>query len=549
MENLEGSKKIIKEILDKEYFFRVPEYQRPYSWDSDNFEELISDLLETDHNQEYFLGTIVLHHKKQEEIYDIVDGQQRMTTLMILFACLRDKIEDDSYKQNIQNKIKQTENKVDGIPEKIRIEVRDKQIFRELISEINGTTIEKDIKHLPEPEWRYVKAIEIFNSHLSNLNQAELEKFSQFLSQKCIIIYLATTTFDDAFKLFTIVNDRGKQLRRIDVLKAQNISPKVISSESVRLSLAQKWEEKEKLVGEDDFERVVNNLRFIILEEKPYKDLLFEFEEKIFKKGKLNSGQPFIDKVCEYTEIYNKLFNDFDFFNNSTNEIKINNLLYIMNSEFVSYEWRACLMQYVKRFNDDKIEAFLHSLEMLYLDGIIKGVTKDTRTSAFGKLMNVINSASNANEIVSSSIMRVDKDRLKTELRNNIYGRTFTKYILLRLELITSEQDIEHKFSAKSVEHVLPQTIKDDSIWRTWYTDEQHEEWIHKLANLVLLSKSKNSKSSNKEFRDKKDNYLSSRVSDYPCSIKVLEYSEWKPMNLTVRQDELIEKVLDSTFN
>ena len=545
MENLEGSKKIIKDILNREYFFKVPEYQRPFSWDSENFEDLIFDLLDADHNQEYFLGTIVLHRRESDDIYDIVDGQQRMTTLMILFACLRDLIKDSDFKTELHNKIKQAENKV----EKIRIEVRDRSIFKELISEMEGTDVKKDIRQLPEPEWRYYKAIEVFKSQLTKLNEDQLQKFSQFISQKCIIIYLATTTFDDAFKLFTIVNDRGKQLRRIDVLKAKNIAPSIVASESVRLSLAQKWEEKEKLVGEDDFERVINNLRFIILEEKPYNDLLFEFEEKIFKKGKLGAGQAFIDEVCSYADIFNNLFNDLNYFEDYPNEIKINNLLFIMNNEFSSYEWRACLMQYVKKFGNNEIEKFLHSLELLYLDGIIKGFNKDTRTSAFGRLMNVINNAETATVVNDNEILDIDKNELKSLLSGDVYGKNYTKYILLRLELVTSEQDVQQRFTAKSIEHVCPQTLRENTVWRDWYTDESHEQWLHKLSNLVLLSKSKNSSSGNKDFMEKKTRYLAKRVSDYPCSISVLTYAEWKPEDLEVRQELLLDKVLKSTFD
>jgi hypothetical protein len=65
-------------------------------------------------------------------------------------------------------------------------------------------------------------------------------------AQRCVVIYLATTAFDDAFRLFTIVNDRGKQLRRIDILKAINIAPEVVTKDTVRNRVAQQWEQIEK---------------------------------------------------------------------------------------------------------------------------------------------------------------------------------------------------------------------------------------------------------------------------------------------------------------
>ena len=90
MQKLEGYTLAIGSLFSGKRFFRIPDYQRPFSWDSDNFEDLINDIIGAKKDQDYFLGTTVLHHREDEGIYDIVDGQQRMTSIMILFACLRD---------------------------------------------------------------------------------------------------------------------------------------------------------------------------------------------------------------------------------------------------------------------------------------------------------------------------------------------------------------------------------------------------------------------------------------------------------------------------
>ncbi len=93
-----------EKILDKEVFsgmwFRIPEYQRPYIWSKDEVNELLDDLTfasQDKPNQEYFLGSFVFQLKKANtgagqpfDENDLLDGQQRMTTLLLLFACLRD---------------------------------------------------------------------------------------------------------------------------------------------------------------------------------------------------------------------------------------------------------------------------------------------------------------------------------------------------------------------------------------------------------------------------------------------------------------------------
>src|SRR6185503_6572890 len=115
--DLEGKTIAIGNLLSQEFFFRVHDYQRPFSWDPDNFEDLIDDIITANKNQEYFLGTIVLHNVSKGN-YEIVDGQQRLTSVLILMACLRDKVQHHSFKEGIQDKIVQRENVVASIPEK-----------------------------------------------------------------------------------------------------------------------------------------------------------------------------------------------------------------------------------------------------------------------------------------------------------------------------------------------------------------------------------------------------------------------------------------------
>lgn len=546
MKNIDAKKIEIKDLLSRDYFYRVPEYQRPYSWDEEHFQDLIQDLLDAKKDQEYFLGTIVVH--KKAGINDIVDGQQRLTTILILLACLRDLITEENFKISIQEKIIQKENVVDGIPEKVRIEVKDRSTFSRLIIPKEGTNIVKSSDRLPEPEWRYIKAIEIFKESLGKLSQEELKKFTMFLSQNCIMIYLSTTTFDDAFKLFTIVNDRGKQLRRIDILKANNISPTLIKSEGVRNSLAQKWEEAEKSLGGETFENMLFLLRLILVGEKPQNDLLVEFDEKVFKKNIVSKGAEFVDLVCEYATLYLDVFEDYTFFENSPLKNQLVSLIFIMNNEFKSNEWKAPIMLYLKKFQLDRFEDFISIIELKFLEGWINNQTKDSRIVLFGNIIKTLNQASSTKELFETLNINYDKNKMLEGLSGDLYTKSYSKYVLSRLELLTTEHDVEKRIKAKSVEHVLPQNPKSDSQWSQDFNEEERQEWTDKISNLVLLSKSKNSSARNYDFIEKKVKYLQNRVSDYPRSIEVLSHASWTPEVLLERQKKLLGIALNSLF-
>jgi len=544
MKNLDGKTIPIGTLLSQEFFFRVPEYQRPFSWDTDNFDDLVDDIVSARKDQEYFFGTIVLHHQKDKGHYDVVDGQQRLTSLLILFACLRDLVEKKEYKSGLQDKILQQKNVVDGIPEKVRLEVKDREIFAQIVLAEGGTSAQRKERDLPEPEWRYVNAVNVFRSKLQHLSQDDLEGLITFLSQRCVVIYLATTAFDDAFRLFTIVNDRGKQLRRIDILKALNTAPDVITSATVRERVAQQWEDVEKDLGESTFESVFHLVRLILLKDKPQGDLLKEFENRVFAKNTVNKGEPFLTLIFDYARLYASIFADKDIVSVEVPEHnRFRALIHIMNSEFQASEWRACLLSYAHRHGGKDFYKFCLAIEKVYLSQWVKGVRKDERYADYARILGLIESTRKRSEIIGG--IKYDADSIKrAAAEKDLYSPGYGKYFLLRLELATAEHDAMHEFSAKSVEHVLPQNPEADGYWADRHDLARIEEYVNSLGNLVLLSKSKNSAAWNFDFQKKKAKYLKSRVSDYPRSIQVLEYDEWLEETIRKRTAEAQELLL-----
>lgn len=540
MNDLEGKTISVGGLLSQDYFFRVPEYQRPFSWEADNFDDLVDDIVSAPKDQQYFLGTIVLHNTKERH-YDVVDGQQRLTSLLILLACLRDLLDSDEHKAGLQAKILQAKNVVDGVPEKVRLQVKDRQIFNDLVVAQGGTQAEIDPRGLPEPEWRYAKAVDVFLTKLRPLDQAQLEEITQFISQRCVVIYLSTLDFDDAFRLFTIVNDRGKQLRRIDVLKALNIAPDAISSDAVRNRIAQEWEVHEKGLGEAVFESVFHLVRLIILKDKPQGDLLREFQDRVFPRKLVLMGEPFLDLIFDYARLYAEVFIDRSVIpEDEGTYTRFRGLMYIMDAEFRASEWRACLLLFAHKFGPDQFYQMTLAMEKIYLTHWVQGVRKDERYAEYARILNVMEQATSAREVIDQIDCDVDVIR-EAARAPDLYRPGFSKYFLLRLELQAAEHERTHEFEAKSVEHVLPQQPDEDSYWAENHVLAALPEYVDKIRNLVLLSKSKNSSARNFDFQKKKEKYLAGRVSDFPRSVQVLSYNAWTREVIESRTEEAAE--------
>ncbi|MGO8544177.1 HNH endonuclease family protein [Rhizobium ruizarguesonis] len=429
-------------------------------------------------------------------------------------------------KKNLQNKILQEENSVDGIPKKIRLEVRDSPVFNKLVVELNGTVSENKFHNHIEPHWRYIQAVKIFNDAISLFTEEKVQSFIKFVSQNCIVIMLSTHSFADAFRLFSIVNDRGKQLRRIDILKAQNLTPEFIHSDSARSTLASRWQQYENDLGSDQFESVFYLARLIYVKEKPQADLLSEFEDRIFG-AKLQRGQPFFDAVFKFSDLYERIFIDRDIADiEGQQNYRFKNLIYIMSSEFQASEWQACLLYFASRFGSENILSLLYKIEKVYLEQWFQGTRKDERFNKYAEILTVIQAASNSAEVIDK--IKYDSESITNGIKvPNLYGVGYRKYVLLRLELLASEQDQIRYFDAKSIEHVLPQQPEKDGEWLKLHSADELQSYVNSLGNLVLISKAKNSSASNRGFKEKKDKYFSPRVSDYPRSNEILKVDVW----------------------
>ena len=134
---IKAAKKEIRSIFS-DFWFIIPEYQRSYVWDTDNIQDLLDDLWYAYKNRpedEYFLGSLVL--KKIEESkfdeYEVLDGQQRLTTFFLLMAVLRDISKNKVLKETFQKRVYQEKNDFENIPERVRIKYKTRERVEQFI--------------------------------------------------------------------------------------------------------------------------------------------------------------------------------------------------------------------------------------------------------------------------------------------------------------------------------------------------------------------------------------------------------------------------------
>lgn len=548
---LESQMVSLSKLFSQDFFFRIPEYQRPFLWGDEDFTNLIDDLSAANRDEPYFLGTLVLH-KSQKGEYDVVDGQQRLTALCILLACMRDALDktgDRTLPNEIHEKIFQAAKKLDSIPERSRIQVKDQSVFNAMIGTFGGTAnslAESELKSAINK--RYNSARSVFWKKLEAMREQDRENFAIFVTQHCSFIYVATDTFEDAFRLFTVVNDRGKQLRRIDVLKAYNLDPAYVTTIDARTQYALQWEEMENQLGEAEFENVFHLLRLIYLKEKPQFDLHTEFEKKILgHAGMPKPGPDFMDKVRKYVDLYDALFVDKNFldFDDDKPHVAYQTLMDAMTTYFSASEWKACVLSFAEKFGSDGLYEFVLLIEKIFLDHWVKGVRKDERYGAYTDVLKSIRKASAPGEVIDPLAAETNTSNIEEACRSsNFYSAGHAKYLLVRAEIVADELDHVRSFKVRSIEHVLPQTPQKGGAWQATFDETERQELTDTAGNLVLLSKGKNSRAGNKEFDQKKTTYLKDKVTSFPRSVQVLAYDEWTPEVIRDRTESFAKTVL-----
>lgn len=565
------SEKILVKDIFSTMWFRIPEYQRPYIWSRDEVNELLDDLTfaQTEKpDQEYFLGSFVFQSKKANAVQgqefdenDLLDGQQRMTTLLMLFACIRDLAQDENAKKACQNCIYQQGNSFSEVPERNRLMFAIRPEVQEFVDQFlvpeSSTERHQDLERIANSKddtsrQNMARAIlEIRRFFNDPEKEASPEELLKFLLNKVLFIYVATQDLDDAFRLFTILNDRGVPLRNSDILKSMNLG--ALEKDSDKTRYAKLWEVAEGELG-DDFDRFLNHLRTILVKEKARLNLLQEFEDKIYnpkEKDKatgqkkpvlLTKGKATFELVERYLEHYKSLLGGSNY-DDTDNSFRFDNLIKVMLTGLPSTDWIPPLLSYFNKFKYDHLLDFLTQLDNKFSADWIAQYSPTERIVYMVEIIRAIESANIATEVLSNTCFDINIDIFLRSTEASVYGRRFTRYLLIKLDYFFQDHAHRMTFESLSVEHVLPQTPANNSQWKKDFTDEERAKWTDRLGNLVLISTSKNASQGRADYAEKKTKYFAKKISTCPNSLRVLQNGQWTPVELEANHALVLEKI------
>jgi uncharacterized protein with ParB-like and HNH nuclease domain len=569
----------IGKLYSPDFMFEIPIFQRPLSWEKDNFDQLFEDIFEAMNNDEkqYFLGSIILQeHEKEKNKYSLVDGQQRISALAILMAVIRDSsTTSQKLRQKLTSYLYQEEDEYKGIPAEMRIipweELKD--MFKKYIYEPGGTHKFLDdfennlIKYndTQDPRYHLYEAISVFREKLEGRlpNPADVENFVKYLLGQVYLVYIRTLGFASAYRLFNVLNTRGLPLNTSDLLKSENLG--MIQDESIRLQYAKTWRDIENNLGREELENVMAFIRTIQIKEKAKYGIYDEYRRIIFEKGLLKRGIEFINYLKEIAEIYDDKILEAEILTNilgKNNEYKI--IVSLLRRFVPFFDWIPPLIAFHQKFKSDKnLLDFILNLEKKVIIEWAVPFSLTERITSLNRIIKIIEKEKNPKNVIDgllyyredteraskeldfsnkNQIWSVLKNRLNDTQFYSIHGGRFAKYILLRLDMECWELENFAGYPGTiTVEHILPQTPSKDSEWVKNFTEEERTEWTNRIGNLVLLSGSKNSKAQNYDFIKKKDTYFKKKGTFFKITQYLEGRDKWTLEELKDRHQKLLD--------
>jgi hypothetical protein len=545
MQQLEAHEVPLYKVFCSDFDFRIPDYQRPYAWQPEQAAQLLEDLieaLERSGEEPYFLGSVVLVKGKDSADAEVIDGQQRLTTLTILLAVIRDLSTDAGLRGEIERMLSEPGALIRGLAPKprLRLRERDAAFFATYIQSDRGTEALLELKKdsLKTDAQVAVQAnATALRNRLATWSEEHRLDLVKMLSGRTYLVVVSTPDLASAHRIFSVMNARGLDLSPADIFKSLIIGE---LPDSQSTAYADKWENAEEVLGRDGFADLFLHLRMIFSKERARRELLKEFPEQVLS---LFAGRPaeFVDDVLlPYTAAYEQMRNQT--YASASGSEKVNGWLKRL-AQLDNNDWRPPALWALRHHGDDPVwlDDFLRSLERLASSMLLRRVYATPRAQRYADMLKELDAKGSAPGALS--LTEDEKQGTLDRLDGEIYLVTAVrKYVLLRLdEVLANSPGVAYDHAIITVEHVLPQNPKADSDWRKLFSDAQRARWTHRLGNLVLLNRAKNSAAQNYDFGKKKQQYFTGKsgVAPFALTIGVMGETAWTPEVVEDRQRTL----------
>lgn len=556
MSDLTAERADLNDLFRKQAVYKVPEYQRRYSWKEKHFQDLWRDIKEgVKHDRVHHLDeiTVVPFRDDDPTTYQLIDGQQRLTTLALLIAAMRDVYEQrggpEKYIEQLHELLEASDRDANAVRRLKLLEQPGDDAAYEAI--YNGSSVS-------DVNGQIGKAYRFYKSRLENCGAEQLDSFRAFIIDSLSFVRTVVEDVDLAFVMFETTNSRGLDLTPLQMTKSVVMQVAHRRGQSSLSEVQRIWMKILKNAESAYSQKPKRAIRDVLIVTGRFDTPLdltdrTKFKEHIRKVFEEQTNEPVADvlrwlagKVDEYERIKSGRVSRFS----EPENAQVNALIRQFNAKN-SYSGLVLYWLFTNVEEVGKLTEALDWCSKLSLRMFLADKTASKKRNAMQGVYSALTDGKGAEYAAKKQIReRTPNDRaLELELEQRDFASTDAlRYVLYRVEAehfggpavrgsshLTAGEDVQ-------IEHIAPMlafSAKKYSSWRPVLNNNEDEFDRHRrlLGNLTLLRSSQNQAAGTEPFEDKCNKY---RNSDFGMSRELeKEHTSWGYEQITERTERI----------
>lgn len=560
---LQAGETTLNKLLNTSRQFIVPIFQRNYSWQKSQYEQLWFDILRASkfkEKQNHFIGSIVYIDMgtpagRPQQLL-LIDGQQRLTTISILLCAIKDYVQKFNLETKlinlakIKNQFLYNSDEIDEDRYKLLLNVQDKETYIKLI--------DNTIFTVNKPATNIIKCYEFFYERIEDFikQHGQIDEIYAGIFKLSLVSISLDKDSDNPQMIFESMNSTGKDLSQTDLLR--NYLLMDLTPEKQTRLYKTYWKSMEELFGEDIYKNDVNKFDYFI------RDFL-TLKSDIGYICKINNvyenfKRYYLDNNCEKFAVlkdlftYAKYYACIDLLQENDDELKLYWQKFKKLDSHVVYPFLLKLYDDYSRqilIKEDFKKILQVVISYLWRRAICE-IPTNSLSKTFATLYQAVDKDDYVNSVIKAFVFKSSYKRFPSDYEvreklqtKDIYHFRLRKYLLEALENYYHKEPIDLNTANYTIEHIMPQNIEHNLSWQQMLGEdwqEVHSLYLHTLGNLTITGY--NAEMSNKSFGEKVNGESGFKHSHLKLNESIAQCDVWNKKAIQRRTNILTDIIL-----
>lgn len=560
---LQAGETTLNKLLNTSRQFIVPIFQRNYSWQKSQYEQLWFDILRASkfkEKQNHFIGSIVYIDMgtpagRPQQLL-LIDGQQRLTTISILLCAIKDYVQKFNLETKlinlakIKNQFLYNSDEIDEDRYKLLLNVQDKETYIKLI--------DNTIFTVNKPATNIIKCYEFFYERIEDFikQHGQIDEIYAGIFKLSLVSISLDKDSDNPQMIFESMNSTGKDLSQTDLLR--NYLLMDLTPEKQTRLYKTYWKPMEELFGEDIYKNDVNKFDYFI------RDFLTLKSDTghICKINNVyeNFKRYYLDNNCEKFAVlkdlftYAKYYACIDLLQENDDELKL------YWQEFKKLDSHVVYPFLLKLYDDYSCQILIKEDFKKILQVVISylwrraicEIPTNSLSKTFATLYQAVDKEDYVNSVIKAFVFKSSYKRFPSDYEvreklqtKDIYHFRLRKYLLEALENYYHKEPIDLNTANYTIEHIMPQNIEHNLSWQQMLGEdwqEVHSLYLHTLGNLTITGY--NAEMSNKSFGEKVNGESGFKHSHLKLNESIVQCDVWNKKAIQRRTNILTDIIL-----